>query len=126
MKKIVITEAQLEKLIENNKSLDMEEGIFDPIKNVYSGVKGLYKGYSYEFFKYSSMLKNVLRDLDRINNNIESDYLSKLNNIKIKLSKTDFAHKDIIEKEIYEIEGIISNYEQGIKNGYNVMKNRLR
>lgn len=126
MKKILITEAQLEKLIENNKSLDMEEGIFDPIKNVYSGIKGLYKGYSYEFFKYSSMLKNVLRDLDRINNNIESDYLSKLNNIKIKLSKTDFAHKDIIEKEIYEIEGIISNYEQGIKNGYNVMKNRLR
>lgn len=126
MKKIVITEAQLEKLIESNKLTDMEEGIFDPIKNAYQGVRGIYKGYGYEFFKYSSELKNILKDLNNINDNIADKYTNKLAELKNKLNSANFSNKDVIEKEILNTEKIIEKFKRRIGGNLSTVKYRLR
>jgi hypothetical protein len=68
MAKIIkLTESDIKRLV--NKVIEekeIEEGIFDPIKDVYHGVRGLVRGQGYNYSKYTSSLQNLVKDLQRL------------------------------------------------------------
>ena len=63
MKKIVyLTESDLyriSKRIIQEEKIEIEEGIFDGISNIYQGLKGVWRGEGYDFFRYLNTLKNI-------------------------------------------------------------------
>lgn len=65
MKTIKLTESDINrivgKIIAEN---EMEEGIFDSVKNTYQGLKGVWRGEGYDYYKYMSSMKNTLQSLD--------------------------------------------------------------
>jgi uncharacterized protein YukE len=67
MKKIIkLTEKDMENLVKRViQEQETEEGILDPVKNVYQGLKGVWRGEGYDYYKYMSALNNVINDLKR-------------------------------------------------------------
>jgi len=126
MKKIIITESQLEKLIDSNKTSEMEEGVFDSLKDVYHGVRGIYKGYGYDYFKYSSALKNVARDIQNDYEAVFTKNQQKLDKMKSKLTNANFVRKNDVEGAISDVERLIRSARNKINNIDNELKNVLR
>ena len=66
-KVIKLTESDLNRLVQRViEEQEMEEGIFDPIVNTYQGLKGVWRGYGYDYFKYLSSLRQLTRKLKKL------------------------------------------------------------
>lgn len=96
-KNFIINESQFEILVkhlsENKKQTD--EGIFDPVKNIYHGLKGVWRGEGYDYFKYLSELRNLtkkLKKLDEPNHKIMTQLTSLRD--KVTSSKMPTEKKD--------------------------------
>ena len=65
MSKIVkLTESDLNRLVKKVISeQEVEEGIFDGVKDLYRGVKGVKRGYGMDYFQNMSKLENLVRKL---------------------------------------------------------------
>jgi hypothetical protein len=98
MKKIVITEKQLEDIVENItkdiKNLpesEVDEGLLDTIKQPFQklkyGIKGIRGGYGWDYMSYMVELKNILKDLKNIDRPNEKIML-KLDELKTKISSS--------------------------------------
>jgi len=68
MNKIVkFTESDLNRLVKKVISeQEVEEGIFDGVKDLYRGVKGVKRGYGMDYFQNMSKLENLVRKLKNL------------------------------------------------------------
>jgi hypothetical protein len=68
MSKIVkFTESDLNRLVKKVISeQEVEEGIFDGVKDLYRGVKGVKRGYGMDYFQNMSKLENLVRKLKNL------------------------------------------------------------
>ena len=80
---------------------ETKEGIFDPIKDAYTGLKGVWRGEGYDYFKYLSSLQSQIKTLKRLDEPNKKIFLN-LNNLKQKIqsSKMSQQKKDNIENAI--------------------------
>lgn len=68
MKKVVkITEQDLVNIVRKTiQEQEVEEGLFDGVKDVYHGLKGVWRGEGYDYYKYTSSLKNIAKKLKKL------------------------------------------------------------
>jgi HEPN domain-containing protein len=68
MSKVIrLTETELNNLVKRViQEQEMEEGIFDPLVNAAQGLKGVWRGYGYDYFKYLSSLRQLTRKLKKL------------------------------------------------------------
>lgn len=66
-KVIKLTEADLEKIVKQViEEQETQEGVFDPLVNAYQGLKGVWRGEGYDYFKYLSSLRGITRKLKKL------------------------------------------------------------
>lgn len=104
------------------KEEEMKEGIFDGISNVYQGLKGVWRGEGYDFFRYMNQLKNTVGDLKKHSASIE-----KLKNLKDKIiaSKVPPDKKAELIQEIDRLIVSFEKYSQELNNVEQNVNNRL-
>jgi hypothetical protein len=94
MKRVVkLTEKDLNNLVKRVISeQELEEGIFDNIKNAvgnvkdaYRGAKGIYRGYGMDYFKHMSRLERLIKELKRLDIPNEK-VMNELTDLKTKVS----------------------------------------
>lgn len=98
-----------------NESTEVDEAILDPVKNVYQGLKGVWRGEGYEYYKYMSALSNVIRDLNKVdkpNHKLMND-LTDLKT-KINASKMYKSKKQQLTNYIDEAEKYFNNYQTSL------------
>lgn len=101
MKNIKITKSQLEFLTEKVQQKNLEEGILGGIKDVYRGLKGVWRGEGFDYFKYLSTLQRLTKDLKKLDipNKKIMTQLTDLKN-KISVSKMPTDKRDNLIKTI--------------------------
>jgi len=126
MKKVVkITEHDLVNIVRKTiQEQEVEEGLFDGVKDAYYGLKGVWRGEGYDYYKYVSSLRTIsrkLKKLDEPNHKIMND-LNSLKN-KVNISKMDPTKKqnlvDSIDKAIQHFNayaGLIDKIDQIASN----------
>jgi len=94
MKRVVkLTEKDLNNLVKRVISeQELEEGIFDNIKNAvgnvkdaYRGAKGIYRGYGMDYFRHMSRLERLIKELKRLDTPNEK-VMNELTELKTKVS----------------------------------------
>lgn len=66
-KVVKLTESDLERIVVKViQEQEMEEGIFDPIVDRYQGLKGVWRGEGYDYFKHLSSLRGLTRQLKKL------------------------------------------------------------
>ena len=66
-KVIKLTEADLENIVRKViEEQETQEGVFDPLVNAYQGLKGVWRGEGYDYFKYLSSLRGITRKLRKL------------------------------------------------------------
>lgn len=110
MPKIVkLTESDIKRLV--NKVIEekeIEEGIFDPIKDVYHGVRGLVRGQGYSYSKYTSSLQNLVKDLQRLDKP-NHKIMTELTNLRKKVDDSRMP-TDRKNELLRNIDGAINNF----------------
>ena len=106
-----ITENELnhivKKVIQEN---EVEEGLFDGIRDAAQGLKGVWRGAGYDYYKYFSSLKGLMKKLKKLDepNHKTMIELESLKN-KIAMSKMDNQKKtelaDKIDRAVRYFEG---------------------
>lgn len=107
MKKVVkITEQDLVNIVRKTiQEQEVEEGIFDGVKDAYQGLKGVWRGEGYDYYKYTSSLRNIAKKLKKLDEPNHKTMIE-LNSLKSKVgvSKMDPTKKqnlvDTIDKAI--------------------------
>jgi len=129
MKKIVyLTESDLYSIAERvlNENL-IEEGIFDGITNMFQGLKGVWRGEGYDFFRYLNSLKNMVKELKKLDKpNLK--IMDKLTELKSKIA-TSKMPPEKKEQLIFEIDKALDNfnkYSEHIDNLERVADERLK
>jgi hypothetical protein len=122
MAKVVkLTEADLENIVRKViEEQETQEGIFDPLVNAAQGLKGVWRGEGYDYFKYLSSLRGLTRKLKKLDEpNVKiMNQLTDLKN-KVTVSKMPTSKKqnliDTIDKAIAHFNaysGLINTIEQ--------------
>ena len=109
--KIYITENQLNSVVKRLVNEEqIEEGIFDGISNLYQGLKGVWRGEGFDFFKYLNSLKGMAKELKRLDApNVK--IMTKLTDLKNKISASTMPQ----EKKgqlIFEIDKALKNFKE--------------
>jgi mRNA-degrading endonuclease RelE of RelBE toxin-antitoxin system len=116
MKTTRLTETDINRLVKKVlREQEQNEGIFDPIKDAYAGLKGVWRGDGYDYFKYLSSLSGYMKELKRLdkpNHNIIAKFPDLKN--KITSSKMDSAKKQRIINAIDMAETHFNKYSQAI------------
>lgn len=86
-KNVFVTESQLKFLTEKLHQRKLEEGVFDSIGNVMQGLKGVWRGEGYDYFKQVSALKNVAKRLKKLDEP-NRDIMIELSGLKTKISSS--------------------------------------
>ena len=92
---------------------ELNEGIFDGVKDFYRGIKGIYRGYGKDYFQNMSRLENLilkLKKLDAPNTKIMtelSNLQSKVSNLNIPQQRKDNLIM-LIKNSIYHF----NNYDK--------------
>lgn len=95
---------------------EVDEGMFDTIRNTYQGLKGAWRGEGYDYFKYLSQLGGLakrLRKLDEPNREIMIELKEILT--KISSSKMEPTKKRKIENAINNAIGHFDQYSNYIQ-----------
>jgi len=112
MKRIVyLTEADLFRISKRVlEEQEIEEGIFDGISDIYHGLVGIHRGEGYHFFKHLSTLRNMAKELKRLDlpNKKIMDKLLSLKD-KISISKMDPSKKAQL---IFEINAAMKHFDE--------------
>ena len=122
MGKVVrLTESDLERIV--NKVIqeqEMEEGIFDPIVDRYQGLKGVWRGEGYDYFKHLSSLRGLTRQLKKLDVP-NAKIMTQLTDLKTKVSASKMPPNkkqnltDTIDKAVQHFEAyskLINTIEQ--------------
>jgi hypothetical protein len=124
MKKIIyLTESDLYKISKRViVEEQLKEGIFDGISNVFQGLKGVWRGEGYEFFRYMNQLKNLVGDLKKHRTAI--DKLQKLKG-KVEGSKMSPDKKGEIINEINRLINAFDSYSTQLEKSERHILDRL-
>ena len=88
-KVIRLTEADLENIVRKViEEQETQEGMFDPLVNAAQGLKGVWRGEGYDYFKYLSSLRGLTRKLKKLD----------APNVKIMTQLTDLKNKVTVSK----------------------------
>ena len=92
MKKIVkITEQDLARIVKKTiEEQEMEEGLFDGVKDAYQGLKGVWRGEGYDYYKYTSSLRNITKKLKKLDEPNHKTMIE-LNSLKSKVGTSKMA-----------------------------------
>jgi hypothetical protein len=83
-KVIKLTESDLENIVRKViEEQETQEGVFDPLVNAAQGLKGVWRGEGYDYFKYLSSLRGLTRKLKKLD----------APNVKIMTQLTDLKNK---------------------------------
>ena len=64
---VKLTESDLNRLVKKVISeQEVDEGIFDGVKDLYRGVKGIKRGYGMDYFQNMSKLENLIKKLKNL------------------------------------------------------------
>jgi hypothetical protein len=94
MSKLVkLTESDLNRLVKKVISeQEVEEGVFDGVKNLYRGVKGVKRGFGMDYFQNMSRLENLIKKLKNLDVPNEKVMLE-LNQLKTKVSSLNMPQQ---------------------------------
>jgi hypothetical protein len=94
MSKLVkLTESDLNRLVKKVISeQEVEEGVFDGVKNLYRGVKGAKRGFGMDYFQNMSRLENLIKKLKNLDVPNEKVMLE-LNQLKTKVSSLNMPQQ---------------------------------
>jgi hypothetical protein len=94
MSKLVkLTESDLNRLVKKVISeQEDEEGVFDGVKNLYRGVKGVKRGFGMDYFQNMSRLENLIKKLKNLDVPNEKVMLE-LNQLKTKVSSLNMPQQ---------------------------------
>jgi uncharacterized protein YukE len=129
MKKIIrLTEKDIKNLVNRViQEQETEEGILDPAKNVYQGLKGVWRGEGYDYYKYMSALNNVINDLKRADKpNIKM--MGDLTKLKAQIlsSKMPINKRNQLEYYINEAETYFNLYQTALDGIQAVLDSHLK
>ena len=66
-KTVKLTETDINRIVKKIVSeQEVEEGIFDGVKDLYRGVKGVKRGYGMDYFQNMSRLENLIKKLKNL------------------------------------------------------------
>lgn len=106
---------------------EVTEDLFDSIRNVWSGLKGAYRGEGYSYYKYLSQLKNIVRDLKRMDEP-NHEKMNKLNelNTNIQGSNLDTRKKRLINGMVLNATNHFKQYSDYIDQINNTLSQKLK
>jgi hypothetical protein len=111
-KVIRLTESDLEKIVQKViEEQETQEGLGD----VYQGLKGVWRGYGYDYYKYYSMLRTLTRKLKKLDEP-NTKIMTQLSDLKDKVqsSKMPAQSKFDLENTIEEAVNYFSSYASAI------------
>ena len=115
----------LEKRLISEKE-EVDEGLFSGVRDAYNGLKGVSRGYGYDFSKHASSLRGLvrkLRKLDEPNAGVMTE-LSKLR-VKVDTSSIPPQRKQELLNNIDAAINSFDNYSSNIVNIENITNNIL-
>jgi len=97
MTKIIISEKQLENIIRLHEN-EVDENVFG---DMYQGLRGVWRGYGYDFYKYTNQVDNISKSVERHTRKVDK-MVNKLVDLerKINLSKMPPQYKSELKQEI--------------------------
>ena len=115
----------LEKRLINEKE-EVDEGLFSGIRDAYHGLKGVWKGYGYDFSKHASSLRGLVRRLRKLDEP-NAGIMTELSELRTKVQSSSMPPER--KKELLDnIDGAINNfntYSSYIVNIENITNNIL-
>lgn len=115
----------LEKRLINEKE-EVEEGVFSGIKDAYHGLKGVWRGYGYDFSKHASSLRGLVRQLRKLDEP-NTDVMNELSELRAKVDASSMP-PERKQELLSNIDGAINNfntYSSYIVNIENITNNIL-
>lgn len=114
MKKEQVIENLIKK-IKHQMNEETNEGVFDPITNRIAGLKGVWRGEGYDYFKYLSSLRSQIRTLRKLDKPNEKIFQN-LSNLKSEISTTKMPtdKKNKINKAIDAATGYFKSYQDAL------------
>ena len=112
-KKIIISPEQLEKIVYETKK-EVEENIFS---DMYYGLKGVWRGYGYDFYKYTNQVDNIAKSMLRRTQGLDNS-VNELYQIsqKVGASRMPDNLKDQLRNEINNLNTAFQQYQQSLQN----------
>jgi hypothetical protein len=112
-KKIIISPEQLEKIVYETKK-EVEENIFS---DMYYGLKGVWRGYGYDFYKYTNQVDNIAKSMLRRTQGLDNS-VNELYQIsqKVGASRMPDNLKDQLRNEINNSNTAFQQYQQSLQN----------
>lgn len=106
MTKIIVTEKQLEKIVRLHEE-EVDENVFG---DMYQGLRGVWRGYGYDFYKYTNQVDNISKSVERHTRKVDK-MINKLVDLerKINLSKMPPQYKSELKQEI---NAMVQEYEK--------------
>lgn len=106
MTKIIVTEKQLEKIVRLHEE-EVDENVFG---DMYQGLRGVWRGYGYDFYKYTNQVDNISKSVERHTRKVDK-MIDKLVDLerKINLSKMPPQYKSELKQEI---NAMVQEYEK--------------
>lgn len=115
----------LEKRLISEKE-EVDEGVFSGIKDAYHGLKGVWKGYGYDFSKHASTLRGLVRRLRKLDEP-NTGVMTELSELRTKVESSSMP-PERKQELLNNIDGAISNfnnYSTYIVNIENITNNIL-
>jgi len=111
-KVIRLTESDLEKIV---KKVIEEQETQEGLGDVYQGLKGVWRGYGYDYYKYYSMLRTLTRKLKKLDEP-NTKIMTQLTDLKgkVQASKMPPQSKFDLENAIEEAVNYFSSYASAI------------
>lgn len=126
-KVIRLTEKELNNIVKRVvQESEMEEGIFDPITSRIQGLKGVWRGEGYDYFKYLSNLSQLTRQLKKLDEP-NAKIMVKLTNLKNKVlsSKMPPEKKSNLSSAIDQAINHFTSYSNAINTIERLASDRL-
>lgn len=109
-----------------NENEEVDEGLFSGIRDAYHGLKGVWRGYGYDFSKHASSLRGLVRRLRKLDEP-NAGVMTELSELRAKVDASPMPPER--KKELLDnIDGAISNfnnYSSYIVNIENITNNIL-
>jgi hypothetical protein len=121
--KIKLTETQINEIMNSG---EVDEALFDSLRNTYQGVRGFFKGQGFNYFKHISELKNYIKDLKRLDapNHKIMVRLTILEN-KIMSSNMEDSKKTELSDKLKEVVKHFNDYSTGINGIESMLQQKL-
>jgi hypothetical protein len=109
-----------------NENEEVDEGLFSGVRDAYNGLKGVWRGYGYDFSKHASSLRGLVRRLRKLDEP-NAGVMTELSELRAKVDASSMP-PERKQELLNNIDGAISNfnnYSSYIVNIENITNNIL-